>query len=131
MAAALPRRPLAERTSFSHEQCSAISQNSTGSAKRARSPEPHPAKATKRIRPLAQAATTAVPEDGKGRKKVEREQQKAEFKEKYTKAFPSWVFYFDPDILDVANTEPLRQDMKRKIHLLGGVSGATYDGDFV
>ncbi|KAF9502036.1 hypothetical protein BDN71DRAFT_1460637 [Pleurotus eryngii] len=120
MAAALPRRPLAERTSFSHEQCSAISQNSVGSAKRARSPEPHPAKATKRIRPLAQAATTAVAEEGKGRKKVEREQQKAEFREKYTKAFPSWVFYFDPDILDVANTEALRQDMKRKIHLLGG-----------
>ncbi|KAF4567700.1 hypothetical protein EYR40_006704 [Pleurotus pulmonarius] len=120
MAAALPRRPLVEKTSFSHEQCSTISQNSTGSAKRARSPEPYPAKATKRIRPLAQVVTTAVAEDGKSRKKVEREQQKAEFREKYTKAFPSWVFYFDPDILDIANTEALRQDMKRKIHLLGG-----------
>ena len=63
------------------------------------------------------------PEDEEERKakesrRVEREQQKAEFKAKYTKAFPSWVFHFDS-----AEPEgsPARKAMEEQITILGGV----------
>jgi regulatory subunit for Cdc7p protein kinase len=56
------------------------------------------AQAAKKAKCVTAATTTAGRvQDAreKERKRAEREAQKEEFRIKYTKAFPSWVFYFD------------------------------------
>jgi regulatory subunit for Cdc7p protein kinase len=57
------------------------------------------------------------------RKIAEKEQQKAEFRNKYRRAFPSWTFYFDAD-----HIEPDRaavSSLDARIQGLGGVCNCT------
>ena len=51
---------------------------------------------------------------------MEREAQKEEFRIKYTRAFPSWVFYFDLDLLD-PDSGSVREYLEAKVCQLGGV----------
>ena len=64
--------------------------------KRPRSPEPrisHDQSVLKRARP----APPPVARDLLNEKRTEREQREAEFREKYTRAFSLWTFYFDTE----------------------------------
>jgi len=81
--------------------------------------------ATKRPRPVVRTASATLPtavrdEDrrDKERKRAEREAQKEEFRVKYTRAFPSFVFYFDTDLLDSENVD-VRDDLLSRVHHLG------------
>ncbi|KAM6502364.1 Dfp1/Him1, central region domain containing protein [Amanita muscaria] len=76
-------------------------------SKRSRSPDPeeHPVPSSKRSRTVS--AVALVNDNDKStrqamreRKLAEKEQQKAEFRDKYRRAFPSWTFYFDLDHVD-------------------------------
>lgn len=123
--ATLNRRPLANRplplqvpSIFSPLKSS---RTVSGSSKRARSPDPIDASTSKRARAVAPAPSTltAARDVAKERKQAEREQQKAEFKDKYCRAFPHFRFYFD-----LENIEPDRaatQDLEARIQQLGGV----------
>ncbi|KAF5386259.1 hypothetical protein D9615_002435 [Tricholomella constricta] len=100
--ATLNRPPLTNR---SHQFPSTVSpiksQRTASGSKRPRSPEPsadpsafHPT--SKRVKAAMDPSPAPKARDRlRERKHVEREQQKAEFKEKYTRAFPSFTFYFD------------------------------------
>ncbi|KAG5646309.1 hypothetical protein DXG03_003906 [Asterophora parasitica] len=103
--ATLNRRPLANR-SLQHPHPSTVSPlkhlRTASGSKRPRSPEPsadpslsHPT--VKRVKAAVDPSLASKARDAKARerKHVEREQQKAEFKEKYTRAFPGFTFYFD------------------------------------
>lgn len=84
----------------------------TLSIKRPRSPDNDaPVESVKR-RALAPDAR----QQDKERRQLERQQKDAEFKEKYTRAFPTFSFYFDAENLDVDST-PLRA----KVEHLGAV----------
>lgn len=97
--AAIFRQPLAPRTAPQLPPIIAPSALSKASIlKRPRSPDIHsqnaihdPA-ATKKFR--TSSATTKENVDKECRR-AERENLKEEFRYKYTKAFPSWTFYFD------------------------------------
>lgn len=74
----------------------------TPNLKRARSPDPHAyhalheINAVKRHRTQSAATKENIPD--KEKRRAEREALKEEFRIKYTRAFPSWTFYFDiPD----------------------------------
>lgn len=54
------------------------------------------------------------------RRKTEREAQKEEFRIKYTRAFPLWVFYFDLDAHD-PDSPSAREYLEAKVLQLGGV----------
>jgi len=54
-------------------------------------------------------------------RKAQREERKAEFRVKYTRAFPSWVFYFDLDTLDPQSAAS-RRILENKVSSLGAVS---------
>ena len=112
MAAVVVRRPLAPRAQQGQvpnivSPATAKVHNSSYAPKRARSPDTRHIQATageaqvaKRARctTVMTAATTKMREQEareKERRRAEREAQKEEFRIKYTKAFPSWVFYFD------------------------------------
>lgn len=58
--------------------------------------------------------------ENKERRHAEREQQRAEFKEKYTRAFPTFTFYFDVEHIDPTHGNLL--DFEARIRHLGGVS---------
>lgn len=81
--------------------------------KRPRSPDHHdPLPTTKRVRP----APRPTHDPAKDRKNPDKEkvkaQLKAEFKDKYCRAFPSWIFYFDSE-----NTQA--HPFEARIHQLG------------
>lgn len=95
----------------------------SATSKRPHSPDVSPSRA-----PVKRARATTVlgapkrvldpaKEDAK---RQQKEQQEAIFRERYTKAFPDWGFYFDLD-----NIVPLdvrsREDLEQKIEDLGGV----------
>ncbi|KAG6891723.1 hypothetical protein C0992_006143 [Termitomyces sp. T32_za158] len=95
-------------------------QRTVSGNKRARSPEPlaelpmllQNSKRVKSVDPPPSLARDKARE----RKHMEREQQKVEFKEKYTRAFPSFTFYFDE--LNITSEE---QDfLEESIEKLGG-----------
>ncbi|EGO25725.1 hypothetical protein SERLADRAFT_415182 [Serpula lacrymans var. lacrymans S7.9] len=138
--AAVTRRPLTSRpippqvpAVFSPSK--APSRSTSLSAKRARSPEPAgdvsaPYASVKRPRavppspspaPLfsASAATREDERRERERKRAEREAIKEEFRIKYTRAFPSWVFYFDLDLLD-PESAALRDALASRVSHLGG-----------
>lgn len=111
MAAVVARRPLAPRAQQGQIPTiispAATKAHTTvlSASKRARSPDVRhthtPAgesQVLKKARCVAAGATTMMREQDardKERRRAEREAQKEEFRIKYTKAFPSWVFYFD------------------------------------
>jgi hypothetical protein len=80
------------------------------SPKRAKAAQPSPSRITRRE------------EDRKNReqRKTEREAQKAEFRVKYTRAFPSFVFHFDLDTLD-PESAATRRNLEAKVISLGAV----------
>jgi regulatory subunit for Cdc7p protein kinase len=72
----------------------------------------------------AKAVEPTLTEDerlAKEHRRAERALQKAEFREKYTKAFPQWNFYFDLDHWDQEATAK-HEVFKAKICDLGSVS---------
>jgi regulatory subunit for Cdc7p protein kinase len=86
------RRPLTSRTLPNSPSKSRV----VSGSKRPRSPEhgePHVQPILKRVC----LAPTTVARDLQREKKAEREQREAEFRQKYTRAFPMWKFYFDTE----------------------------------
>lgn len=128
--AAILRHPLAVRP-FSH-QISPTSSLQTvptklSSAKRSRSPDivPDVAQLSKRPRGVDQSLVPTR-EESKKDKERRRTERETEFRVKYTKAFPTWVFYFDTNAADpetIALCERLtdrvlRMDAVRIVHLI-------------
>lgn len=105
--AAILRHPLAIRP-FSHQvSSSSVPTTKPPSTKRSRSPEiVHDVlQSAKRPRGVDQSlAQTQNREESKKDKERRRAERETEFRVKYTRAFPSWVFYFDPD---AANPETI------------------------
>jgi len=107
-----PRRPLIR--SVRPQNSPLRSLRSTGT-KRARSPAPDdthdgPSLATKRVR----AADTS---QHKHKSRADKLQQELEFRQKYTRSMPSWIFHFDPSINSVVMNK-----LGERINRLGGVS---------
>ncbi|KAG6915398.1 hypothetical protein DXG01_011717 [Tephrocybe rancida] len=116
--ATLNRRPLTSR--HSHQLPTIVKpQRTVSGSKRPRSPEllvdlSVSSQTSKRVKATDPPINTR--DKTKDRKYIEREQQKAEFKEKYTRAFPSFTFYFDE--LNVALEE--QDSHEEMIEMLGG-----------
>jgi regulatory subunit for Cdc7p protein kinase len=97
----------------------------SGSTKRPRSPDQlgeHQA-TPKRVKAVpSPSCQLNRDEDRKGReqRRAEREAQKTEFRVKYTRAFPTWVFYFDLDII-VPENAATRRSLETKVSSLGAV----------
>jgi hypothetical protein len=117
----LANRPLAHNVSPSRSKLSCI----FSGAKRPRSPEraeniaSHPSakrvKASNSAAGHLHASNTSVPRDvTKERNRLERE---AEFREKYTRAFPGWTFYFEEGRM----ASQLQERLEDAIEQLGGV----------
>lgn len=96
----------------------------SGASKRARSPDGAGDLTSKRAKggPLSPNTLAIREEERKERerRKMEREAQKEEFRVKYTRAFPTWVFYFDLDLLD-PDSASAREYLEGKVTQLGGV----------
>jgi regulatory subunit for Cdc7p protein kinase len=111
--ATAPRRPLTHRPSSIQ--------------KRSRSPdaEEKTESSSKRVCTTFIVGETAANEKPsrqavRERKFTEKEQQKAEFRDKYRRAFPSWTFYFDLDHIEPDRT--VVSSFESRIQELGGVS---------
>ena len=120
------RPPLAPRALSLHipPVVSPLKKSVSSTSKRARSPDLPGDTNSKRARGiLPSPGTLTAREDErkeKERRKTEREAQKEEFRIKYTRAFPSWVFYFDLDLLD-PDSASAREYLEAKVSQLGGV----------
>lgn len=96
MATAIVRNPLATKAHSQHASAPGMAWHTTrkhNPTKRAHSPEPHAdahGSSSKRVKAAPEVAAASAQE--RKARRVEREQ---EFRDKYTKAFPNWVFYFD------------------------------------
>jgi len=109
------RRPLTTRTlpNSPNKATRVIS-----GTKRARSPElGGPSIQTVKRARLAPVPALPV-KDPQKEKKTEREQKESEFRNKYTRAFPSWKFYFDTEKPLSVNESSLRS----RVLSLGAVS---------
>ena len=107
---------------------SPLKKSVSGTSKRARSPDPLGDTNPKRAKGgLPSPGILAAREERKEkeRRKMEREAQKEEFRIKYTRAFPSWVFYFDLDLLD-PDSVSAREYLDAKVSQLGGVGYVLY-----
>ncbi|KAI5121958.1 hypothetical protein M0805_002029 [Coniferiporia weirii] len=97
--AAVFRQPLAPRAMPQLPMTIAPAASTKASVlKRPRSPELHNTATTHDLAVMKRHKTTsAMTKENvdKERRRVEREALKEEFRVKYTKAFPSWTFYFD------------------------------------
>lgn len=115
MATSLPqRRPLSSRFLQGPSQPSPPKQvRAVSGSKRPRSPDHGDAPHTKRVRAITQDSATSR-NINKERKNAERE---AEFKQKYTRAFPGWIFYLDSETL----AKNVEHTFRAKILHLGGV----------
>ncbi|KAF8629179.1 hypothetical protein AX17_005764 [Amanita inopinata Kibby_2008] len=110
------RRPLAHRASqLAH----------VASSKRARSPDPEDVTTAlpKRVRSTPTVEDAAEQDKSsrqaaRERRIAEREQQKAEFRDKYRRAFPSWTFYFDLEHIEPDRT--VISSFETRIQELGG-----------
>ncbi|OJA14498.1 hypothetical protein AZE42_04452 [Rhizopogon vesiculosus] len=71
----------------------------------------------KRVRAAPAEATHGEDHRDRDRRRVERELQKADFRVKYTRAFPGWVFYFDLDLLDPESASLRSSLAARVLHL--------------
>lgn len=84
--------------------------------KRPRSPDHHdPLPTSKRVRPAPYPTHDPAKDRRNPDKEKVKAQLKAEFKDKYCRAFPSWIFYFDSE-----NTQA--HPFEARIHQLGAVS---------
>jgi hypothetical protein len=106
--ATLSRHPLASRIlpMQSPSTQSTKTSRSGSITKRPRSPDPILDSRSKRVKAAFQPAVAPtavpVPDDDrlleKDERRAQREAQKEEFRSKYRRAFPTWVFYFDADV---------------------------------
>ena len=125
MATAFNRRPLGTRQHLQQLIGNSPQKSRTPSTtvKRPRSPEPT-GDAPKRVRAtLAEPIATTLPDEerkDKEQRRQAREATKNEFRVKYTRAFPSWVFYFDLDQLD-PDIAALRSSLVSRVTQLGAV----------
>ncbi|KAF9458449.1 Dfp1/Him1, central region-domain-containing protein [Collybia nuda] len=108
--ATLNRRPFSNRPT---QTCSPLKPTRTvPGSKRAHSPDPFDINAnsasTKRLKSIAPALSVGNRDSTRERKHLEREQQKAEFREKYTRAFPGFIFCFDEQSLGAGASEGYR-----------------------
>ncbi|KAF7315302.1 DBF4-type domain-containing protein [Mycena indigotica] len=87
------------------------------SAKRPRSPDHSIENVSKRLKGTTTQRDKEADKD-KARRHAEREQQRLEFKEKYSKAFPNWRFYIDADNI-LSDASSIKQTVA-KIRQLGG-----------
>lgn len=126
-------KPLANHFSATVTPWHTTSRRQSSSTKRAHSPEPTEGhgQSIKRVR-AAPDSVRATPQEQKRRDgkdarpetKEERDRQRAlresEFRDKYTRAFPGWTFYFD---LDAHQPElaALRSKLERRVTQLGAV----------
>ncbi|KAI0758334.1 Dfp1/Him1, central region-domain-containing protein [Irpex lacteus] len=128
------RNPLSSRSTTNHLSASSSATwktnvSKSSSVKRARSPEPGDSLHAKRTKalfesprlPAASNRDEVRRRDGKetkedrDRKRLEREE---EFRVKYTRAFPNWVFYFDLDLLE-PDTASVRKELERLVMHMG------------
>ncbi len=124
MTTTIVRNPLATRTLMQQTATPAPSwqtMRKVPPSKRARSPEPGgdaqgcSAKRPKAIaEPVAASTRDEQKRAEKDKKRVERDN---EFREKYSKAFPLWVFYFDLDTLVPA----MKDKLGRRVTQMGSV----------
>ncbi|KAI9067134.1 hypothetical protein FKP32DRAFT_1755413 [Trametes sanguinea] len=127
MATAFTRNPLATRPQ-SHDAGMSVSPcrttvKKTSALKRPLSPEPaleltdH---STKRAKTAQQVVVEASPTpaltraDAKKERERRREKEREEFKIKYSRAFPNWVFYFDLD-----QAHPDRAQLEKRVAYMG------------
>ncbi|KAJ7209526.1 Dfp1/Him1, central region-domain-containing protein [Mycena pura] len=87
--------------------------------KRPRSPDHALDAVSKRLKASATAHREKEIDKDKARRHAEREQQRMEFKEKYTRAFPGWKFYVDTDNIHPDNVSSVKL-AQVKIRQLGG-----------
>ena len=124
----LTTRPLANQVSSSLSP-SQLMLRKFSSAKRARSPEPSDSQSTKRSKALSDVRASLasrddsrkaskLPKEDRERRRIEREE---EFRVKYSRAFPTFAFYFDLDSLK-PETATLKKELERLVHGLHGVS---------
>jgi regulatory subunit for Cdc7p protein kinase len=72
-----------------------------------------------------QTVTTTAKDEEAELRREQRRIDREQFRIKYTKAFPSWSFYFDSD---VAEHEPgLKEALEERIEALGGVRGFSFE----
>ena len=135
---ALSRNPLASRSVTNHLSASSSVWKDTlsksSSFKRTRSPEPGDSLSAKRSKAAVENTRALVPtrddarkregketkdsKDDRERKRIEREE---EFRVKYTRAFPNWIFYFDLDSLE-SDTALVRKELEKTVLHMGAVS---------
>lgn len=90
-------------------------------SKRPHSPETTENGIQKRIR-TADTTVASGRDKRKEQKQLEREAKETNFRDKYTRAFPNWVFYFDTDNIG-PEVEVL--SLEQSVEQLGGVSGTS------
>lgn len=117
-------RPHTHHQSVSISPCQTVSRKPTA-VKRPRSPEPTKdeivPQSIKRFKPVVDpTGPSASREETKKEKERRRAEREEEFRIKYRRAFPNFVFYFD---LDTINTEigALRVNLERRVLHLGAV----------
>ncbi|KAI0087943.1 Dfp1/Him1, central region-domain-containing protein [Irpex rosettiformis] len=131
----LSRNPLASRSVSNHVPASSSAwKDNTGrfsSAKRTRSPEPNDTLSAKRSKAFVDGPRSTIvardearkrevkepkeTKDERERKRLEREE---DFRVKYSRAFPSWVFYFDLDALE-SDTPSIRKELEKLVLHMG------------
>ncbi|KAJ7901697.1 Dfp1/Him1, central region-domain-containing protein, partial [Mycena olivaceomarginata] len=92
---------------------------SVSGSKRPRSPDQLLEVVPKRLKAAPGAVREKEVDKDKARRAAEREQQRVEFREKYSKAFPSWKFYFDLDNIRPENVSAVKL-AQAKIRQLNG-----------
>lgn len=128
MAKPLMRQPMLSRTNFKDIPIAPVSNivlRKSSGAKRPHSEETSAvhgesepkAKRSKAVEPVILGDEKATREQ----RRAARNSQRAEFREKYTQAFPGFVFYFDTEHLD-PDVNVGKDSLKFKVHQLGGVS---------
>lgn len=108
MSTTAPRRPLVQRPHLSHNGGRAPVRAPSSGAKRPRSPEPeYTSSQIKRSRASTKWTRDTLTWQERGERVAarEREQQRLEFKDKYSRAFPSWSFYFDNENISMKQTQ--------------------------
>lgn len=116
------RYPLATRPQDNRQPTPTLSHTkSSAGNKRPRSPETTVDDTVqKRCRPVALASAVPKLRDRRKEQKLQdKEAKEAVFREKYTRAFPLWTFYFDSD--NIAPDVDLTS-LEVRIEQLGGVS---------
>ncbi|KAI0371142.1 hypothetical protein BV20DRAFT_965816 [Pilatotrama ljubarskyi] len=136
MATALIRNPLATRpqphnTGMSISPCRTTLKKASAAIKRPHSPEPAPEltdHSSKRAKtapqPVVEQSPTPAVSRADAKKERERRREKEriareeEFRIKYTRAFPNWVFYFD---IDTGNPEiaTTRAHLEKRVTYMG------------